>query len=182
MWPWSHAAVGYLAYALYLRVGGIDRPTGEAIILLGLGTQLPDLIDKTLAWYADILPYGRSFAHSVVTGVPLVLLPLVLLLFRRDRRDLAIALTVGYLSHLVGDSYVGVFRGDVEGYSFLVWPLLPSPSTETVGLIAHLQGIESSPVFLFGGALTLVAVGLWLRDGTPGLRTLYDWSRSVLRV
>jgi len=180
MWPWAHAAFGYLLYVLYLRLRDSGTPTGPAVVLLGLGTQLPDLVDKTLAWYAEVLPYGRSFAHSLLTGVPFVLAPLVVLLLYRGRRDLAVALAIGYLSHLVGDAYVGVLRGDLDGYSYLVWPLLSPPATETVGLLAHLRGLDSSPEFLFGLLLTALALGLWIRHGAPGLLTLRDWAWGKL--
>ena len=30
----------------------------RAVLALALGTQLPDLVDKPLAWYLDVLPFG----------------------------------------------------------------------------------------------------------------------------
>jgi hypothetical protein len=180
MWPWAHAAVGYLLYAAYRRLRASETPTGPAVILLGLGTQLPDLVDKPLAWYLDVLPYGRSFAHSLVTGVPLVMLPIALLLYRRGQRGLAVAFSIGYLSHLAGDGYVAVLRGEFVDLHYLGWPLLslPQAETEVEGLLTHLRDIEGSPVFVFGLLLTVLALGLWIRHGVPGLLTLRDWARG----
>lgn len=182
MWPWAHAAVGYLLYVAYLRLRGSGTPTGPAAILLGLGTQLPDLIDKPLAWYLDILPHGRSFAHSLVTGVPLVMLPIAFLLYRRGRRGLAAAFSIGYLSHLVGDGYTQMLRGEYADLNYLGWPLLslPQTGTEVEGLLTHLRNIEGSPQFVFGLLLTVLALGLWIRHGAPGLLTLRDWAQGRL--
>lgn len=173
MWPWAHAALGYLCYTLYLRGRFDARPAGLPVVALGLGTQLPDLIDKPLAWYVDVLPYGRSFAHSVLTG-GLVLLAVAVLLERRGELASAVAFAIGYLSHLLGDAYASVVTADWADLAFLVWPLLPIPNVESEleGVLAHLRNIEGSPFFLFGLALTALALGLWYRHGFPGLREL----------
>ena len=175
MWPWAHAAVGYLCYTLYLRARRRETPTGEAAILLGVGTQLPDLIDKPFAWYVDVLPYGRSFAHSLVTGVPFVLVPVVVALDRRGRRDLAVAVTIGYLSHIAGDGYLAVLRGQWADLGYLVWPIVAPPATETEGLLAHLSDITAEPRFLFGFGLAAIGLAVWVRHGTPGVGTLRAW-------
>jgi hypothetical protein len=143
------------------------------VVALGFGTQLPDLIDKPLAWYVHVLPYGRSFAHSVLTG-GVVLLVVAVLLDRRAGRATAAAFAVGYLSHLVGDAYASVVTANWADLAFLVWPVLPIPNVESEleGVIAHLRNIEGSPFFLFGLLLTALALGLWYRHGLPGLREL----------
>jgi hypothetical protein len=173
MWPWAHAALGYLCYTLYLRVRLDHRPAGLPVVALGVGTQLPDLIDKPLAWYLDILPYGRSFAHSLLTGT-LVLVVVALALRARGADRSATAFVIGYLAHLLGDAYGHVVGGNWADLAFLVWPALPIPNqaTEIEGLVTHLQNIEGSPLFLFGLGLTAVGLALWIRDGLPGLRAL----------
>jgi hypothetical protein len=180
MWPWGHAALGYLLYALYARVRTHDRPTGRGVIALLVGTQAPDLVDKPLAWYADVLPYGRSLAHSVLTGGP-ILLAVVLYLRHRGHRRLATAFAVGYLSHLVGDAYTFVLDGTYEHLAFLVWPLLPIPdvATELEGLFAHLARLDAAVVYSDGVLLAACAFVLWLHQGAPGLWTLYDWGRRA---
>jgi len=176
MWPWGHAALGYLLYAVYVQLRTRDRPTGRGVLALLFGTQTPDLVDKPLAWYLDVLEYGRSMAHSVLTG-GLILLAVVWYLRRRGHRTMATAFAVGYLSHLVGDSYTFVLAGTYEHLAFLVWPLLPIPGadTEVEGLFAHLARLDASVVYSEGVVLTAVAFLLWLLQGAPGLLTALRW-------
>ncbi|WP_276257977.1 metal-dependent hydrolase [Haloglomus litoreum] len=171
MWPWAHAALGYLAYTLYLRGRFDTRPVGLPVVALGLGTQLPDIIDKTLAWYVGVLPYGRSLAHSLLTGT-LIMLAVVAVFRARGADRSATAFTIGYVSHFVGDAFGSLVSLSFGDLGFLVWPLVPPPATETVGLFAHLRDIEGSPLFLFGLGLTAVGLVLWYRHGLPGLREL----------
>jgi hypothetical protein len=173
MWPWAHAALGYVWYTLYLWARFGERPVGLPVVALGLGTQLPDLVDKTLAWYLHVLPYGRSLAHSLLTGTVILLAGAYLFRARGADRS-AMAFTIGYASHFVGDAYEHVIEGSWPDLAFLVWPLLPIPGieSEVEGVLAHLRNIEGEPFFLFGLALTVIALGLWVRHGLPGLRAL----------
>lgn len=180
MWPWGHAALGYLLYLVYVRVRTRAPPTGWGVVALAVGTQTPDLIDKPLAWYLDVLEYGRSLAHSVLTG-GLILLAVVLYLRHRGHRRGAAAFAVGYLSHLVGDSYTHVLAGDWGLLAFLVWPLVPIPNadTEVEGLLAHLSRLDASVVYSEGVLLAAGVFVLWVLQGAPGLRELYGWLRRV---
>lgn len=180
MWPWAHAALGYLYYTLYLRVRTREPPSGWPVVALGVGTQFPDLIDKPLAWYLSVLPYGRTLAHSVFVAVPVSLLALWLAR-RRDRPLIGVAFAVGTLSHLLGDSLHAILTAEWADLGFLVWPLVAPPDSETVGVLAHLRDIEGSPFFLFGLGLTLAMLVLWNRRGHPGLAELvsvFDWRRA----
>jgi hypothetical protein len=181
MWPWGHAALGYLLYVVYVWVRARERPTGGAVVAVVLGTQTPDLIDKPLAWYVHVLDYGRSLAHSVLTGGAL-LLAVVLYLRHRGHRRLATAFAVGYLSHLVGDSYGSALAGEWEQLAFLVWPLLPIPGAEDEleGLLAHLATLDASVVYSEGVLLAAGVALLWLLQGAPGVRTLFEWVRRTL--
>ncbi|MFC6964015.1 hypothetical protein ACFQL7_23110 [Halocatena marina] len=49
MWPWSHAAVGYLCYSIGTRLVGRRPTTGPTVAVL-FGALLPDLVDKPLSW------------------------------------------------------------------------------------------------------------------------------------
>ena len=172
MWPWAHAALGYLLYTLYLRVHRRTRPSGWPVVALGVGTQLPDLVDKPLAWYLSVLPYGRTLAHSLFVAVPVVLL-VWWVAARRDEEPVGLAFAVGYLSHLLGDSLYGILTQQWSDLFFLVWPLAAPPETETVGLIAHLCDIDGEPFFLFGLSLTVAVLALWNYHGRPGLGELW---------
>jgi len=180
MWPWGHAALGYLLYVVYVWVRTREAPTGRGVLALLVGTQTPDLIDKPLAWYLDVLEYGRSLAHSVLTG-GLILLAVVLYLRHRGHRRLATAFAIGYLSHLVGDSYTFVLDGTYGDLAFLVWPLLPIPNAanELEGLFAHLATLDAADIYFQGGLLAGSAFLLWLLQGAPGLRSTIRWLRRT---
>jgi hypothetical protein len=69
MWPWGHLALGYLLYSPFARARFGRPPTDRATLLLAFGTQLPDLVDKPLAWRLDVLPAGRTLGHSLLSVV-----------------------------------------------------------------------------------------------------------------
>lgn len=172
MWPWGHAAVGYLLYVAYTRLRYDRPPNGLAVVLLLFGTQLPDLIDKPLAWTLPILPSGRSLGHSLLFLAPLVLLVTVAV---RDRNsEWATAFAIGALSHTIVDVLPALIRGDLAYTTSLVWPLLPPPPYDEQGrtIIGHFLSLEPSPMVTFELVLALVGVVVWWRQGRPGLRAV----------
>lgn len=172
MWPWGHAALGYILYRVYLYYRGETQVRGLAVVVLAIGTQFPDLVDKPLAWTFGILQSGRSLGHSVVTtGVVVGVCWYVAR--STGRRYLVSALAVGIYGHLLGDGIYPTIAGDFRHLGFLVWPFVPPVDIESSGgIIAHLLAVEPTPTVLFELGLTCVAVGLWYRDGMPGLREL----------
>lgn len=178
MWPWAHAAVGYLFYTLYCRFRGGSPPGGPAVIALGFGTQFPDLIDETESWYLYILPAGRSFAHSLLVAVPLILLAGRYTHYR-GTPELGIAFGIGYISHTLTDGLYPFLLPEWHYLSYLVWPLLASPEYDTdKSLLAHLLALEVTPFFAFEGVLSGIALLLWAYHGYPGRETL--WSGKSL--
>lgn len=124
MFPWTHAAFGYLlllSVAVLLRW----RLSRAELIAVFVGSQLPDLVDKPLAWWFSVLPSGRSLFHSLLVAVPLSLLVLVVAWYL-THPEVGFAFGVGYASHLVGDSYAALYYWRPEEFSFLLWPLLPA--------------------------------------------------------
>lgn len=169
MFPWGHAAVGYLLYVALVRYRFGERPEGAPVIALAIGTQFPDLVDKPLAWYLGVLPSGRSLAHSVF--VAMVLISLVYWLASRfDRSELGVAFALGYLSHLLGDVVYPLFRGEWEAVGILLWPIVPQPGSETDYTILEvlLQATESA-VGIFEIVLFVFTTGLWIAHRGPGL-------------
>ncbi|WP_158855657.1 metal-dependent hydrolase [Halorhabdus sp. CUG00001] len=169
MWPWGHLAAGYLLYTAFERVL-TDHPPGDlATIWLVVGTQLPDLIDKPLAWTLQVLPSGRSFGHSL-----LILVPLLLVAAYRSSgryRTAIVALGTGHVTHLLGDIVYPLTVGQIHHVGFLGWPLIPPidyPTTQS--FLAHLMGIDLTPWFTGQLALVVVAIVVWTVDGNPGLR------------
>ena len=172
MLPFGHLVFGYLLLSLARRVRG-DIPDVSSLPWLVLGTQLPDLIDKPLAWGFGVLPSSRSLAHSLLVAVPLVVFANVW--FRRRGRDVAgEALTVGYLSHLAADALLDL-RGGIEWITFLAWPLLSPPQYPSRPAFWPPYLLVDPLEIVFGVAVVL----LWIADGKPGLEYVQR-ARSVL--
>lgn len=173
MLPWGHAAVGYLCYTLYSRLRRRGPPTRAAVVALAIGTQIPDLIDKPMAWTFGVLPSGRSFGHSLLT---LAVVAAVLYAVYRKRDELLNvgAFLAGWLSHIVSDANPLLF-GEPTCVRYTVWPVLgicPYPEGGR-SIIGHLLAIELTDGLWFGMGLTAVAIVVWLYDGAPGLRYLH---------
>ncbi|MFB6177136.1 MAG: metal-dependent hydrolase, partial [Halobaculum sp.] len=99
MWPWEHAAVGYLWYSLGRRAAGRDPPGDWPAVALALATQFPDLLDKSLSWGLGLFETGYALGHSIFLAIPLGVTALLVGQWR-GRPDIAVAVTVGYWSHL----------------------------------------------------------------------------------
>ena len=168
MLPWGHAAFGYLLYHLYTsRVGTV--PVGWAALAAVFGSQLPDLIDKPLAWTFNVLPSGRSLGHSVFAM--LLICGLLAVLLDESRRTVLVAFTIGYGSHLVGDGLNALVTGSFAHLGYLFWPFTSAPlADEEMTFIEFFTTLETSAWFFFGIGLTVVALVVWARDGYPGVR------------
>lgn len=178
MWPWEHAAVGYIAYSLLARAFGRNPPGDAAAIAVIVGTQVPDLVDKPLAWWLGVLPAGRSLAHSLLFAVPVVLTGLVLTGWA-GRKDVGVAFGVGYLLHLPGDVVYPILLGSEPAVGFLLYPLVPAESYATTGVVARVGNLAADFLtfletprgrqYLYAElALLLSTVALWAGDGWPG--------------
>ena len=177
MWPWGHAAVGYLLCSLWLRSRDGHAPTAAVVLPLAVGTQFPDLIDKPLAWTFGVLPSGRTGAHSLLVAVPL----LTFLWWRLDddtgRRAWA-GFAVGYLAHLATDGVYALLDGEFVELSYLLWPALALPTyEESAGIVAHFLAADITPYLLAEVVLFLAATLLWAADGVPGLRAMGRWCK-----
>jgi membrane-bound metal-dependent hydrolase YbcI (DUF457 family) len=161
MFPWTHAAFGY---AVFLVVAGglvaLDRrgPVSRAELLAVVaGSQLPDLVDKPLAWYLVVLPSGRSLAHSLVVAVPLSV-AVVAVAWYRSHPEVGFAFAIGYATHLFGDVYVALYYWRVEEFTFLLWPFLPAyPYDDFTGFGNFAEGVAVTTPLL--AALALAALG-----------------------
>lgn len=193
MLPWGHLAVGYLCYALGIRCWRGRSPAAIPTLVLALGTQLPDLIDKPLNWWFGIFD-GRGATHSLFVLVPVLLLAYVWAR-RRERGHLVVALGVGVLTHALGDAATALWDGTpADALAFLAWPLLPaptypkdSPGEHVDAWVAAGTGIDWSTGivvltsrFLGQIVLAVVVAALWLHQGAPGARLLWRRSRSAI--
>lgn len=183
MWPWGHLAVGYLLYSLSFRLRTGTKPEALPVVLLTIGTQLPDLIDKPLAYWFDVLPEGRALAHSFLFIVPLCIL---FMLYMRNigRTEAGFALSIGISSHPIADGLHSLVRGEWGQLTYMVWPALPAPDYEASSFAYHLQQLITSIRELSFGTITTPAEGLflielwlslfllllWIVDGMPPVR------------
>lgn len=176
MLPWGHAALGYLLYRpLLLADPAPDRrPTDAEALVLAVGTQLPDLIDKPGAWTFGLIPSGRSVGHSVLVLVPLV--ALLWVVASPTRRSLVVAFAVGTGSHLLGDSWSALVAGEFGRLTFLLWPLYPVEPERGRSFIDFFLSLTPTPTLAVGLVVSAVAVAVWYRDGCPGPGLLVAWA------
>lgn len=179
MWPWGHAAVGYLLYSPLVRLTEGRGPTGVEVAVLAVATQLPDLVDKPLSWIFGIFPQGFAVGHSVFVAVPLGL-AVAGVAVARDRSATGVAFVVGYWSHLLGDVALALALGEPAAVDRVLWPVVTLPpygtDYEAGGRLAHYVTTWVASMRQGGGTTALVAylsplvgaVVLWLLDGLPG--------------
>lgn len=162
MMPWGHFAVAFLPYLAYKLIKCRSLPSRQATIFLLVASQLPDLIDKPLAWSLHILPSGRSLGHSLLFAVPLVLV-ISLFATRRGRSELGTLFTFGYLSHVFGDIYNTLLYVPTDQWAStfvasLYWPLLPIIPEETMTFLPHFTRIDPTRYSQVGIGLVVFAV------------------------
>lgn len=173
MWPLGHAAIAYLLYSGSTHARHGAPPGAVAVLVVLFGSLFPDLVDKPLAWYAGVLPNGRTLAHSLLVLVPLCLA--VFLIARRyGRSEYGVAFAVGALSHSLVDA-VPVLWDPEANADFLFYPLTggePYEGDGAPGVVDLFLSSLSDPYFLSEFAFASLALALWVRDGYPGLALL----------
>lgn len=179
MWPWEHAALGYLLYSLSLRALGRDPPADLAVLALAVATQFPDLLDKPLSWGLGVFPTGYALGHSVFLAAPLGV-GLLVWSSRAGRTQVGIAFVVGYWSHLAADVFDPLRYGIAPLPARVLWPVVPrTPYEQDLGLgrglaylgefLASLAAMDTLTLLVLYLLLPLGTVAVWLWDGTPGL-------------
>lgn len=174
MWPWGHLAIAYLCYVGYTRMRSNPSQTPAAVGAVVLGSQVPDLIDKTLAWSVPLLPSGRSLGHSLLTVT--LLIAVLYTVVSSDKHESVTAFGIGLVSHAVVDLGPEVVIGLMTGEStqwqwttYLIWPLLaPPPYTNDESFRPHLLGLELDPYMVFQLGLFVIAIAVWVASGAPG--------------
>ncbi|SMO54038.1 metal-dependent hydrolase [Halorubrum cibi] len=178
MWPWGHLAVGYVAFSAFVRLGLRDRPNDRAVFVLAVATQLPDLIDKPLAWQFGLLSNGIGVAHSLLVGVPVALAVGIALRFG-GHSQLGAGLSIGYGSHVFGDLLFAALFSRPPILPAFLWPVYTTPAIDAPGLgvktwqllldsRALLGGSMGRTYFLLEALLIGGTVALWVLDGKPG--------------
>jgi hypothetical protein len=161
MLPFAHAAVGYACYVAYSLARTRRIPGATVAAAAVAGSQVPDLIDKPLA-FLGVLSSGRSLGHSLAFAAVLVAAGWAVA--RATRRDRLVgAVLVGHLSHLPADGYRAVLAGDQSGVGYLFWPVVPARRyrLDAVAPWERLADAAPTPGVLFQAALAAGAVALW---------------------
>jgi len=172
VWPWGHLAFAYLLHSSLVHLWYRRRPTWPGVALVAIGSQVPDLIDKPLAWTLNVLPSGRSLGHSFILGTVIVVV-VVALLRRYELRGWPFAL--GYYSHLLGDSIRPLLGGRFHDLTFLLWPVFEAEtgSEPSIGIIQYLLNAQLGGTVLIELGLASAVFVWWLLDGAPGVRPLW---------
>jgi hypothetical protein len=150
-------------------------PGDIVTVAITLGALTPDLVDKPLAWYLQVLPNGRTFAHSLLVGVTLVVL---LRALGREQRAVTGAFSFGYLAHILGDALQPVLTGNFQDLHFLAWPLTTPPESYdgVADVVSHQQ---LTPFFGLEIIMTFAGLALWWFHGRPGLVVVRRWVRRA---
>ena len=182
MWPWEHAAIGYLVYSLGLRALGRDPPGDREAVGLLIATQVPDLVDKPLSWVFGVFHTGYALGHSALVALPVGVAALAASR-ARDRFRLGVAVVTGCWAHLVADVANPLRSGDVPLVERVLWPAVTGTPyeddlgasrgltylSEFVGSLAVLDPVTLVVVYLL---LPLVTLAVWVSDGLPGIGSL----------
>lgn len=185
MLPTGHAALAYVCYAGVAVLTDRRLPARDALVPLLVASQLPDLIDKPLAYFG-VLQSGRSLAHSLFAFA--VLAVAVALLCRElartvesDRRvrflaATPVAVAVGYVTHLVGDSYRALLAGNYADASFLLYPVVPPRTYPNDGVAPW---VRLRRIYLDGGGDALGPLVLGALALFVGVRVWAHWRRRA---
>ena len=177
MWPWGHLAFAYVCYSLLARAVHRRPPTTREAIAVAVGSQLPDLIDKPLAWTFGVTETGYSIGHSILVA-PFVCVAVYAVAARLRSRALAGAFSLAFLSHPAADVLNRVLGGEPVDLRMLLWPIASPPPDPHSGLVDQfalyfvryvylvLSG-ELTLQIVFQALLGLLVVALWLSDGAP---------------
>lgn len=171
MLPLGHAAFGVVCYAAISVLGDRTITSHKELILLLGATQVPDLIDKPAVFYG-LLSSGRAAGHSIL-GATVICGGFVLCLYfaRQVNRPLMkrmnwvhpFPFVVGYVSHLIGDSYQALLAGRLEALSYLAWPFISPPEypSDTIAPWVRLQRIYLGGDIHPQWMIILLAIGLY---------------------
>jgi hypothetical protein len=188
MWPWGHLAVGYVAFSAFVRLGLRSRPSDRGVLVLAVATQLPDLVDKPLAWQFGLLNNGVGVAHSLLVGVPAALALGIALGFR-GYPELGAGVAIGYGSHVLGDLLFAALFSQPPILPAFLWPVYTTPAAAAPGLGAKTWQLLLDSLALFGGGmgrtyvlLEVLLIGgtvvLWILDGKPGWTLVRTFGRT----
>jgi hypothetical protein len=96
---------------------------------------------------------------------------------RYDRQREVSALMVGHLLHVLADSTPALIAGNWEELGSLLWPLTPVyqyTGEMDQSIIGFFLELDLTALPLPGVVLSLLAIGVWIFDGRPGIDVIRD--------
>lgn len=161
MYPPSHVAFAYL-------VGRKSVPTpvtGADVWWLTFFALLPDLFDKSIHYYCGFFASGRNIFHNIF--IVLISYGIYRLLGRKKWKRPALIAFLGLATHFAGDLLQSLikwtytdFSSVPDWYLYMLFPIFDPP---LLPIRIDWFGVGWELVFI------LWVVGLWIRDGGPGL-------------
>lgn len=138
-------------------------PSRPMIFVIFIGSQFPDMVDKTLE-FVRIVPWGRVGMHSLVFAVPFIL-SLVAYATVTDRPHLGAGFGFSYAVGWFLDFYNQLLSGTIP--PSILWPFssLSKPAATTAG--AYWGGPGGIFLLLWSGVSVLIlaiALVLLVRD------------------
>ena len=193
MMPWEHAAMGYVAFSLFVHALYRDSPTARETLVVVFASILPDLIDKPLAWEFGVFEGGRALGHSIFFAVPLSLAVLAIAMSRGVPR-LGWAFAIGYLLHLPADVFQSWMTGGEFSLHSILWPIGGSDSGHdgfTDGFVHNFIGYieylitefaagNPEPYALMLLGMAVLTVALWVYDGMPVAAETVQYLRGLV--
>lgn len=185
MFPWEHLVLGYVVFSLWSHLRYREPPDWAGALGAAFGSQLPDLIDKPLAWTWGVTETGYAIGHSIFFA-PVVLLVTYAVARRLDRMRAGVAFGLAYLSHLVSDVFYPIAFGRPIEPRVILWPIASPPTSTIEGgfltrtifyvrrFVTEMTAGEITPFIVFQLLLVGGATLLWLYDGAPVVRDVYQ--------
>lgn len=176
MWPWEHVVVGYLAYSLFSRIVFRESPGGPAALAVVVGSLLPDLVDKPLAWQFGVFETSYALGHSVFFAVPIAVVAAVMARYLARTRT-GLGFSMAYMIHLPSDLVPWYVQHGTVPFDRLLWPIRTTRSEPHVDLadgffhffLPYVDRLFAGDPYLLGQVgLVVATVVLWLVDGAPG--------------
>jgi len=150
MLPHEHFLLACLPVVGYVALRHRRFPSKRVLGAVLLGSLMPDLIDKPLAYQLELIPHGRVFLHSLPIIIPVVTVVLIYA-WATDRLRMGLGYAVGHLLHPLGDFQQTILAGTIP--QPLLWPFVSAPSgTDPIWI--HDWTIVS--------VIVLIGVVLWL--------------------
>lgn len=169
MTPVGHLLATAIPVLAYVLIRDRARPTRKLLFVVFFGSLFPDLIDKPLAYQWFLIPNGRAFAHSPLIAIPLSI-GVLLIVRRTGHVREGVVFVFAYVAHIVADFWWLLDYPASNHYQYLLWPLVPAPTTPRVPAWAGPNAIYLTLWTVFSLAVLFFTGYLLVRELRAGTR------------